>query len=195
MRFHCGTVGLLAVPSNMELSEIDRGGAVRFRLLVIDTGQSGRIIAAADGIRPARDRDSPDRQSLLPLRETDLGDELWKVVVDYHAGPTLLINSTISGLASRLREQALLQGLVFPHALRIILGELGSGQADEDDDIWRKDWRTFLDALDIPVEPDDADDSDSVDEWIDLAVEAFCAQKNFAGRARLDGPKPGEDRV
>jgi hypothetical protein len=174
---------------------IDRGGAVRFRLLVIDGGQSGRIIAAADGVRPARDRDSPDRQALLPVRETDLADQLWKVEVDYHTGPTLLINSTIYGLGSKLREHALLQGLVFPHALRTILRELASGQADEDDDIWRNDWRTFLESLEVPAEPDDADDSDAVDTWIESAVEAFCANKNFAGRARLDGPKPGEDRA
>ncbi len=127
----------------MELSEIDRGGAVRFRLLVIDADQSGRIIAAADGLRPARERNSPDRQSLLPLRETDLGDQLWKVDVDYRTGPTLLVNGTIPGLASRLREQPLLQGLILPHALRMILAELGQGQSDEEDDIWRKDWRTL----------------------------------------------------
>ena len=64
MRFPCGTVASIAIPANMELSEIDRGGAVRFRLLVIDPDQSGRIIAAADGLRPARERNSPDRQSL-----------------------------------------------------------------------------------------------------------------------------------
>jgi hypothetical protein len=75
---------------------------------------TGRIIAAADSLRPARDRNSPDRQSLLPLRETDLGDQLWKIDVDYRTGPTLLINGTIPGFASKLREQALLQGLVLP---------------------------------------------------------------------------------
>ena len=97
MRFPCGTVASISTPTTMELSEIDRGGAVRFRLLVIDADQSGRIIAAADGLRPARERNSPDRQSLLPLRETDLGDQLWKVDVDYRTGPTLLINGTIPG--------------------------------------------------------------------------------------------------
>ena len=127
MRFPCGTVAEIAVPSSMVLSEIDRGGAVRFRLLVIDAERTGRIIAAADGLRPAVDRNSPDRQSLLPLRETDLGDQLWKVDVDFRSGPTLLVNGTIAGLASRLREQALLQGLILPHALRMVLMELGRG--------------------------------------------------------------------
>jgi hypothetical protein len=186
MRFPCGTVGSVVVPSSMELSEIDRGGAVRFRILVIDADQTGRIIAAADGLRPVRDRDSPDRQPLLPLRETDLGDQLWKIDIDYRTGPTLLINRMIPGLASKLREQTLVQGLVLPHALRIILLELGR-EVDEDDDIWRKDWRTFLQVLDVPVGPDDPDDPDLLEEWIERAVEVFCDQKNFSGRIKLEG--------
>lgn len=144
MRFPCGTVASMAVPSSMVLSEIDRGGAVRFRLLVTDAERTGRIVAAADGLRPVRDRKSPDRQSLLPLRETDLGDQLWKIDVDFRTGPTLLVNGTVPGLASRLREQALLQGLILPYALRMILMEVGTGGAqEEDEDIWRRDWRRF----------------------------------------------------
>jgi hypothetical protein len=193
MRFPCGTVGSIAVPLEMELSEIDRGGAVRFRLLVIDADQSGRIIAAADGLRPARDRDSPDRQALLPVRETDLGDQLWKIDVDYRTGPTLLINGTIPGLASKLRGEALLQGIVLPHALRLILQEVGRGEPDEEDDLWRKDWRTFLHALDVPVLPDDPSDPESVEDWIEHIVDVFCAQKDFAHRVRLSGPKSGEE--
>jgi len=195
MRFPCGTVASIATPPNMELSEIDRGGAVSFRLLVIDVDQSGRIIAAADGLRPARERNSPDRQALLPLRETDLGDQLWKVDVDYRTGPTLLVNGTIPGLATRLREQPLLQGLILPHALRMILAELGRGQDDEEDDIWRKDWRSFLHALDVAVEPDDPEDPESVEEWIEQVVDVFSAQKNFAHRVKLDGSKLGEDHA
>jgi hypothetical protein len=128
MRFPCGTVAAIAVPSSMVLSEIDRGGAVRFRLLVTDADRTGRIIAAADGLRPVRDRNSADRQSLLPLRENDLGDQLWKIDVDFRTGSTLLVNGTVPGLASRLREQALLQGLILPHALRMILMEVGRGE-------------------------------------------------------------------
>ncbi len=193
MRFPCGTVASIATPPTMELSEIDRGGAVRFRLLVIDADQSGRIIAAADGLRPARERNSPDRQSLLPLRETDLGDQLWKVDVDYRTGPTLLVNGTIPGLASRLREQPLFQGLILPHALRMILAELGRGQGDEEEDIWRKDWRSFLHGLDVPIEPDDPNDPESIEDWIEHAVDVFSALKNFARRAKLEVSKPSED--
>ena len=116
-----------------------------------------------------------------------------KIDVDYRTGPTLLINGTIPGLASKLREQSLLQGLVFPHALRMVLSDLGRGDTDEEDDLWRKDWRTLLHEWDVPAEPDDPDDPESVENWIEHAVEVFCAQKNFAGRLKLDGSKLGED--
>jgi hypothetical protein len=195
MRFPCGTVASIAVPSEMELSDIDRGGAVRFRLLVIDADQTGRIIAAADGLRPMLDRESPDRQSLLPLRETDLGDQLWKIDVDYHTGPTLLINGTVPGLGAKLREQTLLQGLIFPHALRAVLAELGRAGADEEDDIWRKDWRKFLETMSVPAEPDDPDDHESIDEWIEHVVEVFCAQKNFASKAKSELARAGDDHA
>jgi hypothetical protein len=195
MRFPCGTVGSLSIPPSMELSDIDRGGAVRFRLLVIDSDQSGRIVAVADKLRPMLDRDSPDRQSLLLLRETNLGDQLWKIEVDYHDGPTLLINGTIPGLASRIRQEALLQGLIFPHALRIILRELGRVGADEEDDIWRRDWRTFLQSLDVPVDPDDGSDPESVEDWVEQAVEVFCAQKNFSARTRSELLRTGDDHA
>ena len=195
MRFTCGTVASIAVPDRMELSEIDRGGAVRFRLLVIDAAQSGRIVAAADGIRPARDRNSPDRQALLPLRETDLGDQLWKVDVDFRTGPTLLINGTIPGLAAQLRNQPLVQGLILPHALRVILDSLAQADGDDDDEHWGKTWRTFLDALDLPARPDDPADPDFFAEWVEQAVDAFCAQKNFVTRLKLDASKREDDHV
>jgi hypothetical protein len=195
MRFPCGTVGAPSIPASMELSDIDRGGAVRFRLLVIDSDRSGRIIAVADSLRPMLDRESPDRQSLLPLRETALGDQLWKIQVDYRSGPTLLINGAIPGLGSGLREQAVLQGLVFPHALRIILAELARVGADDEDDIWRRDWRTFLQSLDVPPDPDDRGDPESVEDWIEQAVEAFCAQKNFSSRARSELLRAGDDHA
>ena len=47
MRFQCGTVKALSAPSPMILTDIDRGGAIQFRLLVI----------ASDGL-PAKARPS-----------------------------------------------------------------------------------------------------------------------------------------
>ena len=48
--------------------------------------------------------------------------------------------------------------------------------------LWRGDWRRFLEALDVPVEPEDSEDLESLEDWIEQAVDAFCAQKNYAQR-------------
>ena len=75
------------------------------------------------------------------------------------------------------------------------MAELGRGQDDEEDDIWRKDWRSFLHGLDVPIEPDDPEDPESIEEWIEHAVDVFSAQKNFARRVKLDVSKASEDHA
>src|SRR6478736_4782518 len=66
MRYPCGTVEALSIPTPMTLTDIDRGGAIQFRLLVIAPDDSGRILASAEGLKPLQKSDSPDRQPLLP---------------------------------------------------------------------------------------------------------------------------------
>jgi hypothetical protein len=188
MRFSCGTVTSLKIPERMELTDIDRGGAIRFRVLIIAPDASGRILAAAE-VRPATKSEGPDRQPLLPLRETDLGSELWKIEVDFRTGPTLLVNNRVSGLAARLRSEALLQGLILPHALRAILQNLHPSSDDEGEESWCNGWRRFLEDLDLPIEPDDPDDQDSRLEWVENAVQTFSDLKDFAARVQLFAPE------
>lgn len=183
MRFSCGTVSSLKIPERMELSDIDRGGAIKFRILVIEPDGSGRILAAAV-LRPATKDEGPDRQPLLPLRETDLGSELWKIEVEFRTGPILLINNRVSGLAARLRSEPLIQGLILPHALRAILQNLPMTTEDEDES-WCEGWRRFLEDLQLPTEPEEPDDDDSLHEWIENAVETFSDLKDFADRIQL----------
>lgn len=190
MRISCGTVNDLVLPQRVELTEIDRGGAIQFRLLVIAPDSTGRIMAAADGIRPVRSRDAAERQALLPVTETDLGEQLWKVAVDSRGGPRLLINSGVPGLAAHLRTSYLYQGLILPHALRAVLAELQPEGDGDDDNLWGNDWRVFLKDLDVPLEPEHWDDEESRKEWIEDVVETFCALKNFAERLRAH---PAED--
>jgi hypothetical protein len=185
MRFPCGTVKDLNVPERMALSDIDKGGAVRFRVLVIAAEGSGRILAAADGLRPAVSGDGVDRQALLPLRERDLGNELWRIDVEYRTGPFLLVNNRVSGLAAQVRTTPLLQGLILPHAFRAILQILNPAGESDEDDLWGDNWRHFLGELGVATEAEDPDDPDTVEEWIETAVSAFCDQKHFAERVKL----------
>ncbi len=187
MRFGCGTVNNLQVPERMVLSEIDKGGAVRFRVLVIAADGTGRIMAVADGLRPSAPGDDADRQALLPMRERDIGNELWKIEVDYRTGPVLVVNNRVSGLAAQIRTVPLLQGLVFPHAFRAILRDLNPPGESDDDDLWGDNWRRFLTDLGVAAEPEDPDDADAVDEWVETAVKAFADLKEFAQRVKLFG--------
>ena len=82
------------------------------------------ILAAADGLRPSTSGDGANRQALLSMRETDIGNELWKIEVDYRTGPILLVNNRVSGLAAQIRSVPLLQGLILPHAFRAVLQNL-----------------------------------------------------------------------
>jgi hypothetical protein len=185
MRFACGTVANLMPPERMVLSDIDKGGAVRFRVLVIAPDGSGRILAAADGLRPSSSDNGADRQALLPMRETDISNELWKIEVDYRTGPVLLVNNRVPGLAAQIRKDPLLQGLILPHAFRAILQNLNPNGESDDDDLWGDNWRRFLVGLGVPTEADEPDDPDSVEEWIESAVKVFSDIKEFAERVKL----------
>jgi hypothetical protein len=184
MRFSCGTVRSLSVAARMELSDIDFGGAIRFRVLVIEP-ESGQILGSAEGLRPAKSGESPDRQPLLTLRETNLGPELWRIDVDPRDGPVLSVNNLVLGLAAQIRNIPLLQGLVLPHAFRAILRELSAEGEEEGDDLWGDGWRKFLRELGLPPEPEDRD-PDSLEDWIDSAVEKFCQAKDFVSRVRTE---------
>lgn len=184
MRFPCGTVASLDIPAKLVLTDIDRGGAIQFRLLVIAPDDSGRILASAEGIRPRQSADTPERQPLLPVRETDLGEELWRVDLNERNGPWLVINSRVPGLASRLRSDALVQGLILPHALREVLRNLTAEGEDEDDHDWGDDWRKFLRALDVDVAPDEPGDEDAIQDWVEDAVTRFSQLKRFAELVR-----------
>jgi hypothetical protein len=193
MRFACGTVMALNVPPRMHLTEIDRGGAIQFRLLVIAADDSGRILASAEGLKPLQNTDGPDRQPLLRLRETDIGEELWRIDLDDRNGPWLVINSRVPGLASQLRSSRLVQGLILPQALRIVLEGLRPESVDEDEEDWGDDWRKFLQQLDMQTEPDDPSDDDSRHDWIEEAVERFCALRKFAELLRVESSNPEQD--
>jgi hypothetical protein len=177
------------------LSEIDRGGAIQFRLLVIAADETGRILASAEGLKPLQQKDSPDRQPLLGLRETDIGEELWRVDVDERNGPWLVVNSRVPGLATQIRSSPLIQGLILPQALRVVLERLPSEQVDDESADWGNDWRKFLQQLEIEVEPDEPTDDDSRHEWVEEAVERFCNLRKFAELLRLNSPKLDPDHV
>lgn len=56
MRFACGKVEMPEVPSRMELSDIDVGGAIQFRLLIIEPSRGASSVRLRVCVRPKGER-------------------------------------------------------------------------------------------------------------------------------------------
>lgn len=177
MRFDCGLVGKLQVPEDRRLTDLDQGGAIRFRVLVIDETSDPCRIAAA-GTMSAGDPDETDLRSILRLVETpSLGECLWKLDLADDALPELLINSRVPGFKAKLLNEPLVQGLVLPAVVRELLGEVLNGST-LDDTPWATGWKQYAEKLAGRSIPDD----EGADEFIEDCVQAFCGQHRFADR-------------
>lgn len=184
MRFDFGTVGLPRVPDSCVLTDIDAGADVLFRVKVVDeSNEVGRILAAANGVRPQGDGEGDDRKPLLPLRTLDIGEELWQLSVDKDAGATLIVNSRVAGLAERLPSDALLQGAIYPEVVRQLVRKVyfDLRGADDDDAGWMTDWKGwFAEQLGEPVDEEGISDIESVEAVADQIAEAFSRKQRFA---------------
>jgi hypothetical protein len=131
MRFDCGTVAQPELPQDRRLTDLDQGGSVRFRVLVIDpVADPSRIVAS--GKVSASDPDNQNVHSILRLVETpSLGELLWKLDLDDEALPELLINSGVPGFKAKLQKDPLVQGLVLPAVVREILTKVLESDTEE----------------------------------------------------------------
>lgn len=187
MRFPFGTVGTFRPPADTSLSEIDHGASVLFRVKVVDeSGEVGKIVAAANGIRPYDEtEEGTGRQSLLPLVMTDLGEAVWRVHIDGGAKPVLQINNRIPDLRERLLEDPILQGAIYTEALRNVLNALFHDDADDDME-WVVNWKKFIaEVRGVEVADDiDSEDAGVVEEIVEGTIERFLERMQFASRAR-----------
>lgn len=184
MRFDFGTVDSVKAPADTRLSELDADGSLLFRVKVVDeTGVVGRILAGASGVHARNTDDNGfNRKSLLPLRTTDLGESIWRLSYNSASGPVLDITNKIAGFSSKIQNEPLLRGAIYPQAFREVLRKL----IDEPPDSelrWAQDWYAFINALTghdlLEDEPDD-DESEGV---IADIVNAFCTAHQFATTA------------
>lgn len=187
MRFPCGSCAQPEVPERLDLHDLDPATPVLFRLKVVDReDQPGRLLGAADRIRPDGG-DSPDRRrSLFPIERKELHSEVWKVVID-DAGPVLLLNYNIPGLTASIQKNPLVNGILLPAALRVVLDRLSRDPGeDEEEEAWKAQWFRFLrDDLSYADEvPDPSDSDEERESWVDGAVRAFCKENGFVGRIR-----------
>ena len=164
------------------MSEVPQ--SAQFRVFVVASDGSGRLLGLADKIKPVL-----PRKSLLPLREVGketLGSEVWRV--DFGDGgdqPELLVNNSIDGVSDIVRHNAAFRSLVMPSVLRVVLTRIVLVErADPDDDggEWWDGWfrlaRAMLPQEDVPhigiglVE--DTDVTSDALRWIGDVVGAFA---------------------
>ena len=183
MRLSFGTVGSLSTPADTRLTEIDSGGAVLFRVIVVDeSAEVGKILAAANHIRPMDETDDEDdEKAILPLRLRDLGEAVWAIDIESQARPELVLNNRIPLLSERLKSDPLIQGAIIPHAISVVLK---AAMADEVDDAieWVQDWRRFAAAL-LGEELEDGMDTEELESRISTVVYKFVTRMKFAARS------------
>jgi hypothetical protein len=188
MRFDCGTVGVKKIPEILSLNELDQAGGVLFRIKIVDQEkQPGKILASADRVRPSIEGEDMGRKSIFPVEYRDLGQEVWRVDIDDEAGPFLLLNSKIPTLMHRLNENPLVAGALLPAAFRIVLLYIAhnTSEDDEDGDGWKTDWKRFCsEGLGVEDDPEDLEDDDARDQWVDDVVRRYCETKAFVEKAR-----------
>jgi len=191
MRFDFGTVAAISHPEDCFLNDIDAGTPVLFRVKVVDETQHvGRLLAAANGIRPEGDSDGTDRKALLPLRSCDLGEEVWRLDVDPDAGPTLAVNSRIPGIVERLPADAILMAVIYPEIVRQMARLVWDTDSGFDDDAeWFVDWKSWLsEQLGREVPTEQISDPELIDQLGNDVAQSFAAKHKFASAmSRLTG--------
>lgn len=190
MRFNCGTVGTPNIPALLHLNELDRDTTTLFRLKVVEAGGGGKLLGSADRIRPAGNDNEEGKRSIFPIRESDLGDEVWRVEID-DSGPWLLLNYRVPGFKHRLLENPFLRGTMLPAALRVVLERLVFDHTPDDDDEedWRGMWLRYLrESFGIDDELSEIADEDRA-SWVDATTRKFCEAHGFvqAIRTMIEG--------
>jgi hypothetical protein len=185
MRFCFGTVSAIAAPADCALTDIDANTPILFRVRVVDEkGSVGRILAAANGIRPESDQDGKNRKAILPLRGIDLGEELWRLELDKDAGPTLAVNNRVPDLADRIPVDAILMGAIYPEVVRQMTKQLFAKEAEFDESAdWVRDWRSWLtQQLGREIHSEEYADMDSLDLLANDIVRSFSDRNRFASK-------------
>lgn len=182
MRFDFGTVGHITPPDVCLLTDIDVGTGVLFRVKIVDeTEDYGRILAAANGIRPDSESDGSSRKSLLPVKALNLGEILWRVEIDPHGGPILLLNNRIAGVLDRIKSDVYLQAAIYPEVVRQVAKFifLHSDLASEDAE-WCADWTVFFErVIGRGISEEETADDEASEALVEVIADSFAKQQRY----------------
>lgn len=188
MRFDWGTVGRPVVPNDRRLTEIDSDRVVHFRVKVVASDGSGRIVGLADDVTVSEKSGGEDEMSLLPVNFVELGELPWRI--DYSpAGTTLEINRSIEEAERLVRSDPKTAALLFPAAAREILTRIvlvDQHELEEDGDEWWNLWLRWASST-VPDALMEGDDAGERMAWIEEVVKAFAARHEFTRRFHATG--------
>ena len=190
MRFDFGTVSDMRSGSVHYLTDLDVGGAVLFRVRVVDESATvGKILASANRLRPSGDQRPVGRRPILPVRSTDLGSEVWKLEIDEETGPVLCVSNKLPGLREQVKTDPVYGALVLPHVVRMVVNHIVSSSSVDEED-WTGDWSAWVQAecgLDLGSM---IAEEQSADEAGDEVASSFAARHELLSKvlASLEAP-------
>lgn len=194
-RFSFGTVGNITRPANRGLSAVDLTGTTLFRVRVVDeSGQIGRLLGAAEALRPEGSDDDDNSESLMILKTKPLGPLPWKIETRNDGSkPILYLNNQIPDALNRAKSDPGFYSLILPGALQQVLYQFLLDEPDEEDieaSEQRSRWIEM--ATKLESEPPETTDFDELSSWVERVVEAFCKRENMTSALvnHLEGVEP-----
>ena len=166
------------LPITFDLKTFEEESDITFRVKVVDA--SRRLLADGDRIRPGAPNNN-ENEPLIYLVPADIGQELWKVDWSDPSGPRVLVNKELPNCSNLLTRDRFVQGLVLPHIVRAIVGQIPITDHKSED--WAENWLAFTKRLgfDDPPDPkDENEDADAVGNWVDDVVAAYANEFKFS---------------
>ncbi len=172
MRFNYGSVASRTLPSNTELALFPSVDGLTFRVKVISNEEpQGKLLAEGDFRAIDIEMDKVSRIPLLPGRQADLGDRIWKLSME-EGDVHLEINSKLPDWESVARSDEF-KALIYPDVITQVLTHifLIEKHFEWESTGWMSRWLRFC--KDLPGMPDVPEEGDSQEEiiaWIDAAA-------------------------
>jgi hypothetical protein len=186
-RIDVGEVGDLRLPQTLELATFEAPDDVLFRVKVIGVGgaEEGKLLAAADQVRPISEDSSSGKRSILPVRSADLGQRLWRLNFD-EGSPVLEVSRDLSDW-NQFARRPIFQGLVYPEALgqvaRWLIDNRDDLESDSPPGLWDRYFREVLGVSPLEGLPEKPSEDD-VNERADEVARTFS--QRYRLRSRVD---------
>jgi hypothetical protein len=138
--------------------------------------ENPKLVASIENIST---RDDSQSESLLPMEPADLGERLWKLVIN-EDGPVLQFNLKVFPSAAGAENYIPFGAMVLPEALRQVMEKIAEepGCLEDESDPWFA-WAGWLNAIGAGRPPVDGE-PDELASWCNQVVDRFCGKFNFA---------------